>query len=103
MNRNTPGPFFTQLATYIARLGWYGGKLQLSFTLEGQFEGFSGRASETWEQQWVLKITSNLTDTGCNEVNALLGLTSKNESLEMASAKLLAQIQNIKNGLPKSP
>jgi len=35
---------------YFYNLGWYGGKRELlKVTMLGEFEGFSGRASETWE------------------------------------------------------
>lgn len=46
---------FKELLKMSYNLGWYGGKHNL-FTIrcEGEFEGFSHRASETWEQQFIL-------------------------------------------------
>ena len=46
---------FKKLLNYAYNLGWYTKKRNL-FTLkcDGEFEGFYGRASETWEQEFSL-------------------------------------------------
>lgn len=45
------------LMQYFYRLGWYGGTLDLlTITMKGGFEAFTGRASETWEHRWFVKI-----------------------------------------------
>ncbi len=42
-------------------MGWYGGTHDfMTIRLEGGFEAFSGRASETWEYRWIFKIHRNL-------------------------------------------
>ena len=42
---------FKELVAYAYNLGWYGGRKTLfNLKCEGDFEGWSGRASETWEQ-----------------------------------------------------
>jgi hypothetical protein len=57
MNKFEPYNFdsFKELVAYAYNLGMYGGKKNL-FTIkcEGEFEGFSGRATETWEQKFTL-------------------------------------------------
>lgn len=46
---------FHKLVNYAYSLGWYSGtKTLFNIKCEGAFEGFSGRASETWEQRFTL-------------------------------------------------
>lgn len=47
---------FAELLRWAYRHGWYGGRKNLfKITMEGEFEGFSGRASETWEQRFIIE------------------------------------------------
>ena len=49
------------LERHFTQKGWYGGTHDfMTIRLEGGFEAFSGRASETWEYRWVIKIHENL-------------------------------------------
>ena len=46
---------FHKLVNYAYNLGWYSGtKTLFNIKCEGAFEGFSSRASETWEQRFTL-------------------------------------------------
>jgi hypothetical protein len=47
---------FMQLIRFCYGLGWYQGRRNL-FTLrmQGEFEGFSRQATETWEQRFVIE------------------------------------------------
>lgn len=46
---------FKQLVNHAYRLGWYSGpKTLFNLKCEGNFEGYSGRASESWEVQFQL-------------------------------------------------
>lgn len=45
------------LELIIKNHGWYSRQLKLEISLTGEFEGFYGKASETWEHQVVIKIT----------------------------------------------
>jgi hypothetical protein len=51
----------------VANQGWFGGELQLKITLKNQFEGYYGRASESWETQVEIEIVApnnqSMTDT----------------------------------------
>lgn len=47
---------FEALYREIVRRGWYTGKLTLNVETVGAFEGFSGRASETWEYQTTIAV-----------------------------------------------
>jgi hypothetical protein len=44
-----------ELERHFTQMGWYGGTHDfMTIRLEGGFEAFSGRASETWEYRWVI-------------------------------------------------
>lgn len=45
-----------ELQQYVFRLGWFGGRLKLDITVESEFEGFYGRASETWEHRVTISL-----------------------------------------------
>lgn len=50
-----------ELEHYFTQKGWYSGTHPfVSIRLEGGFEAFSGRASETWEYRWVVCIHPNI-------------------------------------------
>jgi hypothetical protein len=50
-------PNFTKLIARLRNLGWYSRERELiSFKMLGSFEGYSGRASETWEHKYEIKI-----------------------------------------------
>jgi hypothetical protein len=49
-----------ELKRHFVRMGWYSGTHDfLTIRLEGGFEAFSGKASETWEYRWVIKVHEN--------------------------------------------
>lgn len=50
-----------ELERHFTTRGWYDGtRAFMSIRLEGGFEAFSGKASETWEYRWVITIYENL-------------------------------------------
>lgn len=55
---------FKELLHYAYNLGWYSGEKEL-FNIKclGAFEGFSGRASEDWEQKFILTSEEIKTET----------------------------------------
>jgi hypothetical protein len=40
-----------ELINYLVSLGWFSGTLEANINIKNAFEGFSGRASETWESK----------------------------------------------------
>jgi len=40
-----------ELINYLVQLGWFSGTLEANINIKNAFEGFSGRASESWECQ----------------------------------------------------
>ena len=82
---------FEQLIRYGYTLGWYGGRKKLFvLTLEGEFEGFSGRASETWEQRFTLE--SDLIETD-NYIIPAIHISGK--SVEEVCSQALKIINNV--------
>lgn len=49
---------YSGLHRLIINHGWYGGQLMLSVKTECAFEGFTGRATETWENRTTIEIIS---------------------------------------------
>jgi hypothetical protein len=48
------------LERHFSQMGWYSGTHTfIDFRLEGGFEAFSGKASETWEYRWVVTVLGN--------------------------------------------
>ena len=46
----------TKLLQYFYSLGWYSKTLDLlTITMQGGFEAFTGRASETWEHRFIAR------------------------------------------------
>ena|ERR1035437_8949923 len=47
---------FKELMNRAYNLGWYSGRKTLvTLKMDGEFEGFSGRASESWEQRFFVE------------------------------------------------
>lgn len=48
----------------IEHTGWFGGELQAEIKIRRTFEGYHGRASETWETQYEFTSAELKTDSG---------------------------------------
>ena len=46
------------LQKFVCSLGWFSKSVKLTITLEREFEGYYGRASEDWETQVIIQIKS---------------------------------------------
>ena len=46
------------LQKFVWNLGWFSKSVKLTITLESEFEGYYGRASEGWEKQVIIQIES---------------------------------------------
>ena len=78
------------LETYFTKMGWYAGTHDfITIRLEGGFEAFSGRASETWEYRWVI-MTHQHTKLGIPE---MIVQGKRGESLDDLAAKVLKQLK----------
>lgn len=56
---------FKSLVAHAYNLGWYAGRRTLfNLKCEGEFEGWSGRATETWEHKFTLTAEEIITDSG---------------------------------------
>lgn len=84
-----------ELERFIRQQGWFGGTLELVITLKSAFEGFSGRASETWEQQVTIEIKSPDKKI-CPDVK----LVSKEaEWIDDVAKRALATVKNYNNNI----
>lgn len=53
-----------KLISKIESLGWYGGELKVNIGIKRCFEGYHGRASETWESEWSFDSNEIKSDDG---------------------------------------
>ena len=84
-------PNFTKLIARLRNLGWYSKERQLlSFRMLGAFEGYSGRASETWEHKYEMKIE------GIEEIG-LLPIHKIGYDLEKMSIEILKELDGQNN------
>jgi hypothetical protein len=76
---------------YCYNIGWFGGsKTPLTIKMESEFEGFSGRASETWEQRFIVE-TEEITDGG---KYLLKHVRAVGATLEEACSEALAALRS---------
>jgi hypothetical protein len=76
---------FKDLMQWAYMQGWYIHRLDLvTVKIQGEFEGFSGRASETWEHQFVVSTC---------DVGKYKSHTATGETIEDACAKILAELK----------
>ena len=82
-----------KLERIINRIGWYGGTHKLlNIYIEGGFEAFSGRASETWEYRVVIELNELLGDEGQILLPNIKEVGSRWESIEEVAKKVLNKI-----------
>jgi hypothetical protein len=77
-------------------LGWYTGRKDLiTITIKGEFEGWSGRATECWEHRFFItseKIVSTTGEVLLTEINV------EGKTLEEASMKALEALGILEEG-----
>ena len=83
-----------ELIQHANSLGWFGGTHTV-FTIECRsgFEAFSGRASETWERQFVITL-HEIRNTKGEILNPSMRAT--NRSLEVATDVVMKAINRMK-------
>lgn len=76
-------PNLEKLLKYCSTLGWYSKTLPIiTIVLEGGFEAFSGRASETWEYRYKVSCI-DIPEIG------IKALEIRNKDLDLACEYLL--------------
>ena len=84
---------FTDLLGWAFNQAWYSGERNLiTIRMNGEFEGYSGHASETWEHQFVVE-NCDIPDIGIKAHSAV------GETVEEACTKLLAMIKADEKGV----
>jgi hypothetical protein len=77
---------FKELVKHAYMLGWYSGRKTLfNLKCEGEFEGFYGRASEAWNQQFTLTTEEVLLENG----KKIPAISVKGETIKEACDKAL--------------
>lgn len=81
-----------ELINYLAQLGWFSGTLEANINIKTAFEGFSGRASETWECQITFETKGIKVDG--NWLVTPTHMVSKDEHPEVFAKRVLKAIKN---------
>lgn len=81
-----------EVERFIRNVGWYAGRLKLDIQTESEFEGFSGRASETWETRVTIEIKSP--DETKAPTIKVVGKTG--DDIDKVAGLVLEQIKNWK-------
>jgi len=45
-----------KLQKFVWERGWFSKSIKLTITLESEFEGYYGKASEDWEKQVIIQL-----------------------------------------------
>jgi len=84
-------PMLKDLERYFTQKGWYSGTHAfLTMKLEGGFEAFSGRASETWEYRWVVAVLENIE----MEIPSVIVKGKRFETLDEVCDKVLKELRS---------
>ena len=82
---------FKKLVAHALNLGWYSGRKTLfNLKCEGAFEGWTGRATETWEHKFTL-TSEEIIQTKDNKI---LALNIEGKTIKEVCDKALKDIQN---------
>ncbi len=94
MNEHYNFDSFGELVKFAYNLGWYSGRKTLfNLKCEGEFEGWSGRASETWEQRFILTSEEIIFES--NKKIPALNITGK--TIKEVCDKAMAILSPISN------
>lgn len=72
-------------------MGWFQGKRTLTITLDSEFEGFYGLASEGWEQQVKIEFKS------ANPPHTITVKGNRFETIDQVCGKIITMIENFDN------
>jgi len=81
-----------EIAKYIEQTGWFSGELQFNLSIRRTFEGYHGRASETWETQYEVTCKEILTTDGKVLMPALQMVSIRFESFDNFIQRVKNQI-----------
>ena len=77
------------LQKFIWGLGWFSKSVKLTISLENEFEGYYGKASEKWEKQVIIKIESP-DEARCPNINVV---GARFEDIDKVSGRVLEMIK----------
>lgn len=82
----------SELIQYLVQLGWFDGTLEVDINIKNAFEGFSGRASETWECQ-ITFDTKGIKKTDGTWLVPPTHMVSKDEHPDVFAKRVLKAIK----------
>ena len=83
-----------ELVRYINSKGWFTGTLKLTMTIESAFEGFYGRATETWEQRVTIEM--NEVREGDKIASPAIKIVGKSyEQLNEVAGRVLTELKRL--------
>jgi len=83
------------LQKFVWNLGWFSKSVKLTITLESEFEGYYGRASEDWEKQVTIQIESP-DETICPNIKVV---GQRLEGIDKVSFRVLEMIETWRSSL----
>lgn len=84
-----------ELFNLFTRLGCYVGTIECCLTVQCAFEGFYGKASETWESQYTWTSPEVKTDSGTVLIPEIKCIKSyQYETLDIFCKRILNYIEN---------
>ena len=83
------------LQKFVWGLGLFSKSVKLTITLESQFEGYYGKASEDWEKQVVIQIESP-DETKCPNIKVV---GQRFEDIDKVSFRVLQMIETWRSSL----
>lgn len=81
-----------ELINYLVQLGWFSGTLEANINIKNAFEGFSGRASESWECQ-ITFDTKGIKKNDGSWLVPPIQMVSKDEHPDIFAKRVLKEIK----------
>lgn len=83
------------LQKFVWGLGWFSKSVKLTITLESEFEGYYGKASEDWEKQVVIQIESS-DETKCPNIKVV---GQRFDDIDKVAFRVLQMIETWRSSL----
>jgi len=82
-----------KLQKFVWERGWFSKSIKLTITLESEFEGYYGKASEDWEKQVIIQLES-FDENICPNIKVI---GNRFEDIDSVAVRILLKIEEWKN------
>ncbi len=82
-----------KLQKFVWERGWFSKSIKLTITLESEFEGYYGKASEDWEKQVIIQLES-FDENICPNIKVI---GNRFEDIDSVAVRVLLKIEEWKN------